>query len=48
MSGGGMIIAETDDAKALYSWLAYWNDLLEFQTTPCVSRMQRPAKYCLR
>ena len=36
MSGGGVLIAETDDAKALYSWLANWNDLLEFQTTPCV------------
>jgi Protein of unknown function (DUF3303) len=36
MSGGGLMIAETDDAKALYSWLAYWNDLLEFETTPCV------------
>lgn len=36
MSGGGVLIAETSDAKALYSWLAYWNDLLEFETTPCV------------
>lgn len=36
MSGGGMLIAETSDAKALYSWLSYWNDLLEFQTTPCL------------
>jgi len=36
MSGGGVMIAETSDAKALYSWLAYWNDLLEFETTPCV------------
>jgi hypothetical protein len=36
MSGGGVLIAETDDAKALYSWLAFWNDLLEFHTTPCV------------
>lgn len=36
MSGGGVLIAETTDAKALYSWLAHWNDLLEFQTTPCV------------
>jgi hypothetical protein len=40
MSGGGVLIAETDDAKALYSWLAYWNDLLEFQTTPCVEDAQ--------
>lgn len=36
MSGGGVLIAETNDAKALYSWLGYWNDLLEFETTPCV------------
>jgi hypothetical protein len=36
MSGGGVLIAETADAKALYSWLAFWNDLLEFETTPCV------------
>jgi hypothetical protein len=40
MSGGGVLIAETDDAKALYSWLAHWNDLLEFQTTPCVEDAQ--------
>ena len=36
MSGGGVLIAETDDAKALYAWLGIWNDLLEFETTPCV------------
>ena len=36
MSGGGVLIAETSDAKALYAWLGYWNDLLEFETTPCV------------
>ncbi len=36
MSGGGVLIAETENAKALYSWLAYWNDLLEFETTPCL------------
>ena len=36
MSGGGVMIAETNDAKALYSWISYWNDLLEFETTPCV------------
>src|SRR6202044_4012392 len=36
MSGGGVLIAETNDAKALYSWLNYWNDLLDFDTTPCV------------
>jgi hypothetical protein len=36
MSGGGVLIAETSDAKALYSWLSYWNDVLEFETTRCV------------
>jgi hypothetical protein len=36
MSGGGVLIAETNDAKALYAWLGYWNDLLEFETTPCL------------
>ena len=36
MSGGGVVIAETNDAKALYAWLAQWDDLLEFQTTPCL------------
>lgn len=36
MSGGGVLIAETGDAKALYSWLNVWVDLLEFETTPCV------------
>lgn len=36
MSGGGVLIAETNEAKALYSWLEQWNDLLEFETTPCL------------
>lgn len=36
MDGGGVVIAETSDAKALFSWLHDWNDLLEFETTPCV------------
>jgi len=36
MSGGCVPIAETSDAKSLYSWLHYWNDLLEFETTLCV------------
>ena len=36
MSGGGVLIAETNDAKALYSWISYSTDLLEFETTPCV------------
>ena len=36
MGGGGVLIAETNDAKALFSWLAFWDDLLEFDTTPCL------------
>lgn len=36
MSGRGVVIAETNDAKALYTWLNDWTDLLEFETTPCV------------
>ena len=36
MSGGGVLIAETNDAEGSFSWLHYWNDLLEFETTPCV------------
>jgi hypothetical protein len=36
LSGGGVLIAETNDAKALFGWLSYWNDLLEFVTTPCL------------
>ena len=36
MSGGGVVIAETSDAKALYSWVSQWSDLLEFEVTPCV------------
>lgn len=36
MSGSGVLIAETSDAKALYTWISNWTDLLEFETTPCV------------
>ena len=36
MSGGGVLIAETNDAKALYAWLEKWNDFLHFTTTPCL------------
>jgi hypothetical protein len=36
MSGGGFLVAETNDAKALYAWLEQWNDFLEFNTTPCL------------
>jgi len=37
MSGGGVLIAECDNAKPLYAWLSSWNDLLEFETTPCLN-----------
>jgi hypothetical protein len=36
MSGGGFLVAETNDAKALYAWLEQWSDFLEFNTTPCL------------
>jgi hypothetical protein len=36
MSGGGVLIAETNDAKALYTWIEQWNDMLDFNVTPCV------------
>jgi hypothetical protein len=36
IGGRGVIIAETDNAKHLFSWLAEWNDLLEFEATPCL------------
>lgn len=36
MNGGGVLIAETNDAKAFYSWICHWSDLLDFETTPCV------------
>jgi hypothetical protein len=35
-NGSGVVIAETSDAKALFSWLTSWLDLLEFETTPCI------------
>ena len=36
MSGGGVLIAESDNAKALYTWIEQWNDVLDFKVTPCV------------
>jgi hypothetical protein len=36
VGGAGVLIAETNDAKALFSWIGFWNDLLEFTVTPCV------------
>ena len=36
MNGRGFAIAETNDAKALYSWFAGWIDVLQLEITPCV------------
>lgn len=33
-SGGGFVLAETNDAKALYEWTGQWSDLLDFTMTP--------------
>jgi Protein of unknown function (DUF3303) len=32
----GFVLAETDDAKALYEWVNQWNDLLEFNLAPVI------------
>ena len=34
MSGKGVAIVETDDAKALYTWVAEWSEFLPLETTP--------------
>jgi Domain of unknown function (DUF3303) len=34
MSGSGVAIVETDDAKALYTWVAEWLEFLPLRTTP--------------
>jgi hypothetical protein len=34
MSGGGCAIAETNDAKALYTWVAEWSEFLPMTTPP--------------
>jgi hypothetical protein len=36
MNGGGVAIVETDDAKALYEWVAEWSQFIPLQTTPVV------------
>lgn len=33
-AGGGVVLAETNDAKAIYEWTGQWSDLLEFNVTP--------------
>jgi hypothetical protein len=35
-SGRGVAIVETTDAKALYTWVEQWSDLLELEVTPCL------------
>jgi Domain of unknown function (DUF3303) len=34
MSGMGFAVVETNDAKALYAWVAEWSEFLPLQTTP--------------
>lgn len=34
MSGTGCAVVETNDAKALYAWMAEWSEFLPIQTTP--------------
>jgi hypothetical protein len=35
-NGKGFAIAETDDAKALFEWMAQWFEFMEIETTPLV------------
>ena len=35
-SGWGVAIADTTDAKALYTWVQTWNDVLELEVAPCL------------
>lgn len=30
----GFVLAETNDAKAIYEWTGRWSDLLKFVVTP--------------
>ena len=36
MSGQGVAILESDDAKAMYELRSQWSDLLELSITPCL------------
>ena len=36
MSGRGFAVVETNDPKALYTWVSEWSDLLTMETTPCL------------
>lgn len=33
-AGGGFVLCETNDAKAIYEWTGQWSDLLDFTVTP--------------
>ena len=33
-AGSGVVIAESDDLKAIYRWTAEWSDVLSFTVTP--------------
>jgi hypothetical protein len=34
MSGKGCAVVDTEDAKALYAWVAEWSEFLPLETTP--------------
>ena len=36
MSGNGVAVVESTDAKALYAWVAEWADVLPLELTPCL------------
>ena len=36
MSGQGVMIAETDDPKAMFEFRAQWGDLIDMTITPCL------------
>jgi hypothetical protein len=36
VTGRGVALAETSDAKELFVWLAEWQDVLSFEVVPCV------------
>jgi len=36
MSGQGFAIAESNNAKSLYLWVAQWSDVIALSVTPCL------------
>ena len=36
MDGKGVVIAESDNPKAIYTWLMEWSDLITFEVTPAL------------